>query len=84
MQMRQVADHPDLLLRRTGVDAENVLVCNICDEQAEDAIKSRCKHEFCRSCIREYVQSVEGVGGTPDCPRCHIVSLNYHSTQDYL
>ena len=73
MQMRQVADHPDLLLRKHAEMGQNVLVCNICDEPAEDAIRSRCKHEFCRSCIKEFIQTCEGSGGTPDCPRCHIV-----------
>lgn len=74
MQMRQVADHPDLLLRKHAEMGQNVLVCNICDEAAEDAIRSRCKHDFCRSCIKDFINTCEGSGGTPDCPRCHIVS----------
>ena len=37
MQMRQVSDHPDLLLRKHAEGGQNVLVCNICDEAAEDA-----------------------------------------------
>ena len=73
MQMRQVANHPDLLLKKHASEgAQNVLVCNICDEVAEEAIRSRCKHDFCRSCVKNYVQSVEETGGDPDCPRCHI------------
>ena len=48
-----------------------MLVCCICDEVAEDAIKSRCKHEFCRACAKNYVRSFEEIGD-PDCPRCHI------------
>jgi DNA repair protein RAD16 len=36
MQMRQVADHPDLLLKKKSVEgSQNVYVCNICDEPAE-------------------------------------------------
>ncbi|PNS15593.1 ATP-dependent helicase rhp16 [Sphaceloma murrayae] len=72
MQMRQVANHPDLLLKKHAHEGQNVLVCNICDEPAEEAIRSKCKHEFCRSCVKSYVRSVEDNGGEADCPRCHI------------
>ncbi|OCK78838.1 hypothetical protein K432DRAFT_426975 [Lepidopterella palustris CBS 459.81] len=72
MQMRQVANHPDLLLKKNGQGGQNVLICNICDEPAEEAIRSRCHHEFCRSCVKSYVESFEGSGSTADCPRCHI------------
>ncbi|KZF24640.1 hypothetical protein L228DRAFT_245623 [Xylona heveae TC161] len=73
MQMRQVANHPDLILRKHAEGGQNVLVCSICDEPAEEAIRSRCHHEFCRRCAKDYVRSFEGtVGAEPDCPRCHI------------
>ncbi|KAK5112692.1 hypothetical protein LTR85_011203 [Meristemomyces frigidus] len=72
MQMRQVANHPDLLLKKHAQEGQNVLVCNICDEVAEEAIRSQCKHDFCRSCVKSYLQSVEDSGGDADCPRCHI------------
>jgi DNA repair protein RAD16 len=68
MQMRQVADHPDLILKKNADGGQNVLVCCICDEPAEDAIRSRCKHDFCRACVASYVRSTD----EPDCPRCHI------------
>ncbi|KAG6015818.1 hypothetical protein E4U43_004721 [Claviceps pusilla] len=68
MQMRQVADHPDLLLKKHADGGQNVLVCCICDEPAEDTIRSRCKHDFCRACVSGYVHSTD----TPDCPSCHI------------
>ncbi|OLN86926.1 DNA repair protein RAD16-like protein 2 [Colletotrichum chlorophyti] len=68
MQMRQVADHPDLILRKHAEGGQNVLVCCICDEPAEDAIRSRCKHDFCRACARSYIMS----SAEPDCPQCHI------------
>jgi len=72
MQMRQIANHPDLLLKRSAEGGQNVLVCNICDEVAEDAIRSQCKHDFCRSCVKTYMQTTESAGGETDCPRCHI------------
>ncbi|KAH6688993.1 RING-11 protein [Plectosphaerella plurivora] len=68
MQMRQVADHPDLILKKSAEGGQNVLVCCICDETAEDAIRSRCKHDFCRMCAKGYLLSSD----TPDCPQCHI------------
>jgi DNA repair protein RAD16 len=68
MQMRQVADHPDLLLKKNAEGGQNILVCCICDEPAEDAVRSRCKHDFCRACVASYVRSTD----EPDCPRCHI------------
>jgi DNA repair protein RAD16 len=68
MQMRQVADHPDLILKKDSAGGQNILVCCICDEPAEEAIRSRCKHDFCRSCAKSYLLSSD----QPDCPRCHI------------
>ncbi|KAF4453033.1 putative nucleotide exsicion repair protein RAD16 [Fusarium austroafricanum] len=68
MQMRQVADHPDLILKKNAEGGQNVLVCCICDEPAEDTVRSRCKHDFCRACVGSYVRSTD----EPDCPRCHI------------
>ena len=72
MQMRQVANHPDLILKKNAAEGQNVLVCSICDETAEEPIRSRCHHEFCRKCAKDYVRSFEGAGAEPDCPRCHI------------
>lgn len=68
MQMRQVADHPDLILKKNAEGGQNVLICCICDEPAEDTVRSRCKHDFCRACVGSYVHSTD----EPDCPRCHI------------
>lgn len=72
MQMRQVANHPDLILKKHAEGGANVLVCNICDEPAEEAIRSKCRHEFCRRCARDYIAACAGTDATPDCPRCHI------------
>jgi len=72
MQMRQISDHPDLLLKKHSDGGANVMVCNLCDEVCDEAIRSKCKHEFCRSCAKDFVRSCEGSGATPDCPRCHL------------
>ncbi|KAA8642144.1 DNA repair protein RAD16 [Aspergillus tanneri] len=71
MQMRQVANHPDLILKKHAESGQNVLVCSICDEPAEEAIRSRCHHEFCRRCAKDYIQSFDA-DTVVDCPRCHI------------
>ena len=61
--MRQMACHPDLVLRSktSGTqfvqdDAETT-ICRICNDVAEDAIQSKCRHIFDRECIRQYLDS---------------------------
>ena len=84
MQMRQVADHPDLILKKNSEGGQNVLNCCICDDPAEEAIRSTCRHDFCRECARNYLNS-SGMFAlfnccsnanlsteNPDCPVCHI------------
>jgi len=72
MQMRQVANHPDLILRKNAEGGQNVLVCRICDEPAEEAIRSRCHHEFCRQCAKNYVRAFDGQESEAECPQCHL------------
>ncbi|KAJ5472422.1 hypothetical protein N7530_006423 [Penicillium desertorum] len=72
MQMRQVANHPDLILKKKAQAGFNVAVCCVCDEPAEDAIRSQCRHEFCRQCAKDYIQSFQDDSKHVDCPRCHI------------
>ena len=69
MQMRQVADHPDLILKKKSEGSQNVMICCICDEPAEEAIQSKCRHDFCRDCATSYLRAAD----QPDCPRCHIL-----------
>ncbi|KAI5783288.1 SNF2 family N-terminal domain-containing protein [Pyronema domesticum] len=73
-RMRQMADHPDLVLRKHAEEGQNTLVCSLCEEEAEDAIKSRCHHTFCRDCASRYISSFVGQlpDDLPECPRCHI------------
>ncbi|THW77596.1 hypothetical protein D6D19_02152 [Aureobasidium pullulans] len=82
MQMRQVSNHPDLILKRKTAEGMNVLVCNICDEPAEEPIRSKCKHDFCRTCVKNYAQSMEDTAGEADCPRCHIpLSIDFDQVE---
>ncbi|KAI5838951.1 SNF2 family N-terminal domain-containing protein [Morchella snyderi] len=77
-RMRQLADHPDLVLKKEALDGQNTLVCSLCDDEAEDAIKSKCHHTFCRMCVQEYISGFDGESN-PDCPKCHI-TLNIDLT----
>jgi len=70
-RMRQMADHPDLVLRKHAEQGQNTLVCVMCDDEAEDAIKSRCHHTFCRDCVTKYMDSFDGAGEL-ECPKCHV------------
>lgn len=83
MQMRQVANHPDLLLKKKSAEgSQNVYVCNICDEPAEDAVRSRCHHEFCRACVKDFMDTCEASGTDADCPRCHIaLSIDFEQPE---
>lgn len=68
-RMRQLADHPDLVLRgKANSVATSSAVCQLCEDVAEDAITSKCHHVFCRMCVSEYV----GMFPDPECPVCHV------------
>lgn len=76
-RMRQLADHPDLVLKRVGSNSvaqevEGVIMCQLCDDEAEEPIESKCRHKFCRMCILEYVDSFSGDQKKLECPVCHI------------
>ncbi|KAE8266127.1 hypothetical protein A4X09_0g6221 [Tilletia walkeri] len=79
-RMRQMACHPDLVLRSKTGSAAKILgdsvsethVCKLCADEAEDPIMSACRHVFCRGCISEYVGDTEAAGGIRlECPYCH-------------
>eukprot|EP00842_Homolaphlyctis_polyrhiza_P004367 jgi/Hompol1/4931/HPOL_004043-RA len=71
-RMRLAANHPDLVTTKLSIEAKTAsqrLVCGICQEEAEDAIMSKCKHVFCREDARQYVQSMPP-GKPAKCPTC--------------
>lgn len=80
-RMRQMADHPDLILKRNAEAGQNQIVCRICDDISEDAIRAKCHHVFCRACVQDYQEGF--VGATPDCPVCHL-ALNIDLTAPAL
>ncbi|KAK6456101.1 SNF2 family N-terminal domain-containing protein [Scheffersomyces xylosifermentans] len=85
-RMRQLADHPDLVLKRVGTnqissEVEGVIMCQLCDDEAEEPIESKCHHRFCRMCIQEYVESFSGEDKNLRCPVCHIgLSIDLEQT----
>ncbi|EPY51605.1 Rad16 Rhp16 [Schizosaccharomyces cryophilus OY26] len=74
-RMRQMADHPDLVLagktKTVDIDTQENIVCRICDEVAQDAIESRCHHTFCRLCISEFLNAA-GESEDVTCPACFV------------
>ncbi|EPQ59717.1 hypothetical protein GLOTRDRAFT_71378 [Gloeophyllum trabeum ATCC 11539] len=93
-RMRQMACHPDLVLRSKNnqgkflsEDFGEAPVCRLCNDVAEDAIHSKCRHLFDRECIRQYLDTVVGITvrqgllhswlmwlifPQPECPVCHV------------
>ncbi|KAF7307768.1 ATP-dependent helicase rhp16 [Mycena kentingensis (nom. inval.)] len=76
-RMRQMACHPDLVIRsKTNAgsflqdEPGEATVCRICNDIAEDAIQSKCKHVFDRSCIQQYLNTA--IEQQPACPVCHL------------
>ncbi|KAJ1308393.1 hypothetical protein OPQ81_004099 [Rhizoctonia solani] len=74
-RMRQMACHPDLVLKsKRNLDLSGhiteAMVCRLCNDLAEDAIQSRCKHTFDRECIKQYLNTA--IEQQPACPVCHV------------
>ncbi|KAF8119800.1 P-loop containing nucleoside triphosphate hydrolase protein [Boletus edulis] len=77
-RMRQMACHPDLVLRSKGngnmffssEGLSEATVCRLCNDTAEDAILAKCRHIFDRECMRQYLSTPGGIN--PECPVCHL------------
>jgi DNA repair protein RAD16 len=73
-----MALHPDMVLKsRTAKGISDALAeatevtfhtCRICLNEAEDPIVSKCRHIYCRECVRTYIEAEEG----SDCVVCHL------------
>lgn len=44
-------------------------LCTICHEDIEDPVVAKCRHEFCRECVREFIESLP-LGADATCPSC--------------
>ncbi|CEQ40631.1 SPOSA6832_02274 [Sporobolomyces salmonicolor] len=71
-RMRQMADHPDLVIKSKTAEPvqhaaadvpQEILTCRLCLDEAEDAVKTACRHIFC------YLETA--VEHRPECPACH-------------
>ncbi|GAA5823589.1 hypothetical protein JCM11251_000689 [Rhodosporidiobolus azoricus] len=78
-RMRQMADHPDLVIKSKTAEPvqhaaadmpQEILTCRLCLDEAEDAVKTACRHIFCRECVRQYLETA--VEHRPECPVCHL------------
>ncbi|CAO3656547.1 unnamed protein product [Mucor hiemalis] len=80
-KMRQCADHPDLVTKKTTDNKQ--LVCMLCNDPPEDAVAASCKHVFCRECCEQYYKSFDDSieGNAPRCPSCFAV-FSVDLTQD--
>uniref|UniRef100_K3X4N7 RanBP-type and C3HC4-type zinc finger-containing protein 1 n=1 Tax=Globisporangium ultimum (strain ATCC 200006 / CBS 805.95 / DAOM BR144) TaxID=431595 RepID=K3X4N7_GLOUD len=43
--------------------------CTICHEDVEDCVVAKCGHQFCRECVKEFIESLP-VGAEATCPSC--------------
>ena len=76
----ETACHPDMVLKgkaakallgETGNNnAISLSICRVCLDEADDPIMSKCRHVFCRECIRQYLETAIEV--VPECPVCHL------------
>eukprot|EP00644_Phytophthora_capsici_P015775 jgi/Phyca11/577126/estExt2_Genewise1.C_PHYCAscaffold_1020080 len=53
----------------TSTGYEDERSCTICHEYVEDGVVAKCGHEFCRECVKEYIESLPA-GGKATCPSC--------------
>ncbi|KAI8853348.1 P-loop containing nucleoside triphosphate hydrolase protein [Chytridium lagenaria] len=83
-RMRLAVNHPDLVTSKleNAKKSSDTLVCGICQDEAEDAILSKCKHVFCREDIKQYLLSFPE-GQKITCPTCYrILSIDL-SQEEY-
>lgn len=77
-RMRQTACHPDMVLKGRSAQAllgnpaepTSISTCRICLDESEEPVMSKCRHVFCRECIRQYLETSLEV--EPECPVCHL------------
>ncbi|KAI7846895.1 SNF2 family N-terminal domain-containing protein [Circinella umbellata] len=71
-RMRLCANHPDLVTKKKEMTGNKQLVCMLCSEPPEDAIRAACRHVFCRECCTQYLQSFDSMATNqqPRCPSC--------------
>lgn len=75
-KMRMAVNHPFLTYKQSSL-FNNVLVCGFCHEEADDPIKSKCNHIFCRKEAEIFLQE------SNKCPVCKIpITIDLFSTTE--
>lgn len=64
-KMRMAVNHPYLTYRRSAL-LDNIVICGFCHEEADDPIRSKCNHIFCRKEVEAFLQE------SGKCPVCHV------------
>lgn len=99
IRLRQAVDHPYLVVhsataaaaagaegqgqgQEQGAQAQ-LDYCAICKDPLEDGVASSC-HVFCRACIVEYIEGVEGTARCPACSKLLTVDLSSGSAERAL
>lgn len=68
--VRPVVEEKPLLSTQADSEADSEeRLCTICHEAIEDTVVAKCKHEFCRECVKEFIESLP-VGAEATCPSC--------------
>ncbi|ELA41610.1 uncharacterized protein VICG_01358 [Vittaforma corneae ATCC 50505] len=64
-KMRMAVNHPYLTYKNSGL-MENAPICGYCNAEAEDPVRSKCNHVFCRGEAEVFLLH------TNKCPVCHV------------
>lgn len=64
-KMRMAVNHPYLTYKNSSL-IEDVPICGYCNAEAEDPVRSKCNHVFCRGEAEVFLQH------TGKCPVCHV------------
>lgn len=80
-RMRQMACHPDLVLKsktnanlfQSNDEFGEATVCRLCNDIAEDAVQSKCRHIFDRECIKQYLDTA-----VEDSVRTTVLAIDVH------
>lgn len=76
-KMRMAVNHPFLTYKNSGL-IENVPICGFCNAEADDPMRSKCNHVFCRSEVEIFLQE------SNKCPVCHVpITIDLNSPVEY-
>lgn len=64
-KMRMAVNHPFLTYKNSGL-LEETPICGFCNAEAEDPVRSKCNHVFCRGEVEIFLQE------SNKCPVCHV------------